>query len=208
MSLRAGVQKVIFAPLIRDQAGRLAFGETILDGARTYLGSPLGPMRGRDGNVHRGGRGKELPMISHLGAMISVTVGALFARRFKGETDTVGVTPSAKARFDRRVSRSIEPGRRRKTSPRPRRANNQYAYSTPIDASLRANSSIAPGLRRRRLSLDGTDLTACLEVMGGAVTAREQAVRPMVVARAAPLRSRRTRRRQIHDPKIKRQPRA
>src|SRR4051812_28709961 len=50
MNLRKGD---IFAPLIRDQAGRLAFGEPILDGIRTYLGSALGPMRGRDGNVHR-----------------------------------------------------------------------------------------------------------------------------------------------------------
>src|SRR3954465_6259775 len=44
----------IFAPLIRDAAGRLAFGETALDAVRTYMGSPLGPMRARDGNVHRG----------------------------------------------------------------------------------------------------------------------------------------------------------
>src|SRR5258706_9694771 len=35
----------IFAPLIRDGAGRLAFGEPMLDGVRTYLGSVLGPMR-------------------------------------------------------------------------------------------------------------------------------------------------------------------
>src|SRR6266581_8832271 len=75
----------VFAPLIRDQAGRLAFGESILDAVRTYLGSPLGPMRGRDGNVHRG-KPKEglLAMISHLGAMISVVNGALIARRFNG----------------------------------------------------------------------------------------------------------------------------
>src|SRR5208282_5914557 len=44
----------VFAPLIRDAAGRLAFGEPVLDAVRTYLGSALGPMRGRDGNVHRG----------------------------------------------------------------------------------------------------------------------------------------------------------
>src|SRR3954454_17191119 len=37
----------VFAPLIRDQAGRSAFGEPLLDVARTYLGSKLGPMRGR-----------------------------------------------------------------------------------------------------------------------------------------------------------------
>src|SRR6478736_1522413 len=58
----------VFAPLIRDAAGRLAFGEPIIDAVRTYLGSSLGPMRGRDGNVHRGSpQTGYLPMISHLG---------------------------------------------------------------------------------------------------------------------------------------------
>src|SRR4029077_10069586 len=81
----------VFAPLIRDAAGRLAFGETVLEAVRTYLGSPLGPMRGRDGNVHRG-RPKDcyLPMVSHLGAMLSVVNGVLMAHRFKGITGTVG----------------------------------------------------------------------------------------------------------------------
>src|SRR6478735_3239748 len=82
----------IFAPLIRDMAGRLAFNEPVIDAARTFLGSALGPMRGRDGNIHRG-RPKEglLAMISHLGAMISVVNGGLFARRMKGIRGTVGV---------------------------------------------------------------------------------------------------------------------
>src|SRR5262245_9925556 len=88
-SLRPGD---IFAPLIRDAAGRLAFGETVLDAVRTYFGSAQGTLRGRDGNVHRG-KPKEglMAMISHLGAMISVVNGALMARRFKGVMDTVGV---------------------------------------------------------------------------------------------------------------------
>src|ERR1700682_1206550 len=83
----------IFAPLIRDQAGRSAFGEPLVDVARTYLGSRQGPMRGRDGNIHRGKPlDGQLAMISHLGAMISVTVGALMAKRNKGEKDFVGLT--------------------------------------------------------------------------------------------------------------------
>ncbi len=58
----------VFGGLIRDQAGRMAFGEPILDSARTYLGSVEGPMRGRDGNIHRGRPRKGMPaMISHLG---------------------------------------------------------------------------------------------------------------------------------------------
>jgi pyruvate dehydrogenase E1 component alpha subunit/2-oxoisovalerate dehydrogenase E1 component alpha subunit len=77
--------------LIRDQAGRLAFGETLLDAARTYLDLRWARCAGRDGNVHRG-RPREgyLPMISHLGAMIAVVNGTLMARRFKGVTGTVG----------------------------------------------------------------------------------------------------------------------
>src|SRR5947209_20312355 len=82
----------VFAPLIRDQAGRSAFGEPLLDVTRTYLGSRQGPIRGRDGNIHRGRpQQNQLAMVSHLGAMISVTVGALMAKRFKGEKDFIGL---------------------------------------------------------------------------------------------------------------------
>src|SRR6187401_1463513 len=75
----------IFSPLIRDGAGRLAVGETVQEALRTCLGSSLGPMRGRDGNVHRGRpRDGYFTMISHLGATIAVVNGALMARRLKG----------------------------------------------------------------------------------------------------------------------------
>ena len=84
----------IFAPLIRDQAGRTAFGEKMLDCTRTYLGSVEGPMRGRDGNIHRGRPAEGMPaMISHLGSAISLVCGMLLARRIKGELDgAVGAT--------------------------------------------------------------------------------------------------------------------
>src|SRR3989442_1972297 len=88
----------IFAPLIRDQAGRSAFGEPLVDVARTYLGSRQGPMRGRDGNIHRGRPSEgQLAMISHLGAMISVTVGILLAKKFQGESGFVGLTTIVEA---------------------------------------------------------------------------------------------------------------
>jgi len=77
--------KDIYAPLIRDQAGRTAFGEDMLDCTRTYLGSVEGPMRGRDGNIHRGRPAEGMPaMISHLGAAIPVVGGMLLARRIRG----------------------------------------------------------------------------------------------------------------------------
>src|SRR5260370_25453856 len=50
-------------------------------------------MRGRDGNIHRGKPGDgQLAMISDLGAMVSATVGALMAKRFRGERNFVGLS--------------------------------------------------------------------------------------------------------------------
>src|SRR5213596_3150907 len=123
----------VFAPLIRDQAGRLAFGEPILDAVRTYLGSTLGPMRGRDGNVHRG-RPREgvLPMISHLGAMISVVNGMLFARRFKGMRGIAGAASIGDgATSTGSFHEAINQAAVEKLPLVLIVANNQYAYSTP-----------------------------------------------------------------------------
>ncbi|HXI50194.1 MAG TPA: thiamine pyrophosphate-dependent enzyme, partial [Candidatus Saccharimonadales bacterium] len=131
-SLRKGD---IYAPLIRDAAGRLAFGETILESVRTYLGSALGPMRGRDGNVHRG-RPKDglMAMISHLGAMISVVNGALMARRFKGVTDTVGAACVGEgATSTGSWHEALNQAAVEKLPLVLVVANNHYAYSTPAD---------------------------------------------------------------------------
>jgi len=88
------MEKDVFAPLIRDQAGRTAFGEDVLDVTRTYLGSAEGPMRGRDGNIHRGRPDKGyLAMISHLGTAVSMVAGMLMSKRIKGQLDgVVGAT--------------------------------------------------------------------------------------------------------------------
>jgi len=163
----------IFAPLIRDLAGRLAFGESILDAVRTYLGSPLGPMRGRDGNVHRG-RPKSglLVMISHLGAMISVVNGSLLAHRFNNIRGTVGATclgdgaTSTGAFHEALNQAAIE-----KLPLVLIVANNQYAYSTPTSRQFACDSLAdrATGYGIEGHSLDGTDLSACLETIGAAV---------------------------------------
>ncbi len=170
MALRAGD---IFAPLIRDQAGRFAFGESLLDCTRTYMGSRLGPMRGRDGNVHRG-RPREglLAMISHLGAMIPVVNGMLLARRFRGITGTVGATcigdggTSTGAWHEGLNQAAVE------------RlplvlvvANNQYAYSTPTSRQFACGDLVdrAAGYGVEGRSFDGTDLSTCLREVGAAV---------------------------------------
>ncbi|HYG33232.1 MAG TPA: thiamine pyrophosphate-dependent dehydrogenase E1 component subunit alpha [Clostridia bacterium] len=175
----------VFAPLIRDTAGRLAFGEPLIDAVRTYLGSTLGPMRARDGNVHRG-RPKEglIPMISHLGAMISVVNGVLFARRMKGITGVVGATcigdgaTSTGAFHEALNQAAVE-----KLPLVLVVANNQYAYSTPNDRQFACRSLLdkAAGYGVGGLSVDGTDLGACLRGLTEAVSRARAGEGPQLV---------------------------
>ncbi len=163
----------VFAPLIRDLAGRLAFGEPILDSVRNYLGSPMGPMRARDGNVHRG-RPLEglLPMISHLGATISLVNGCLMARKFKQHAGHVGAAcvgdgaTSTGAFHEALNQAAVE-----KLPLVLIVADNQYAYSTPTRLQFACRDLVdkAPGYGVTGHSVDGTNLDQCLRIVGGAI---------------------------------------
>lgn len=178
----------VFAPLIRDQAGRLAFGEPLIDSVRNYLGSALGPMRGRDGNVHRGRPLQgQLAMISHLGAMISVVSGALLARRMKGITGTVGAACIGEgATSTGAFHEAVNQAALEKLPLVIIVANNQYAYSTPSSRQFACQSLAdkAPGYGVESHVVDGTDLRACLKVVHDAVARARAGHGPqLVVAR-------------------------
>jgi pyruvate dehydrogenase E1 component alpha subunit/2-oxoisovalerate dehydrogenase E1 component alpha subunit len=170
MALRKGD---VFAPLIRDQAGRLAFGESLLDATRTYLGSRLGPMRGRDGNVHRGRpRDGYMAMISHLGAMISVVSGTLMARQAKGEKGSIGAVSlgeggTSTGSFHEALNQAAV----EKLPLVVVVTNNQYAYSTPVARQFAcehlADRAAGYGIEGHTLE-HGNDLAECLEVIGRA----------------------------------------
>src|SRR6266581_3188354 len=181
----------IFAPLIRDQAGRSAFGEPLVDVARTYLGSRQGPMRGRDGNIHRGlPLQGQLAMISHLGAMVSVTVGALMAKRFKGEKNFVGLACIGEGGMQTGAFHEGMNIAAVEQVPLVIVAtNNHYAYSTPNDREFACADLVdrAKGYGFEGYSIDGTDLNACLDVIGSAVK-RARAGRPPQLVVAAILR--------------------
>jgi len=175
----------IYAPLIRDQAGRLAFGDTILDTLRTYLGSSLGSMKGRDGNIHRG-RPREgyHAMISHLGAMVSTVCGGLLARRFRGEKGVVGGTSIGEGGTS---TGSFHEGMNlagiEKLPIVVVVANNQYAYSTPNTRQFACDDlmsrAVGYGVTGRRAV--GNDLFDCLTVMGEAVAAARGGEGPQLV---------------------------
>ena len=177
-----------FAPLIRDQAGRTAFGEPLIDCTRTYLGSVEGPMRGRDGNIHRGRPQVGMPaMISHLGAQVPLIAGMLFAKRLQGTlagrvgatcigdgaTSTGAFHEGLNVAAVERLPMVVVVG------------NNQFAYSTPNNRQFACHDLVekARGYGVGGFSVDGTDLLACASVIGEAVKrAREGGGPQMVVA--------------------------
>jgi pyruvate dehydrogenase E1 component alpha subunit/2-oxoisovalerate dehydrogenase E1 component alpha subunit len=184
MQLRMG--KDVYGPLIRDQAGRLAFGEPIIETLRTYLGAVTGPMRGRDGNIHRGRpRDGYMAMISHLGSLLSVVAGALFARRLKGTLgDSIGATSvgdgatSTGAFHEGMNLAAVE-----KLPLIVSIANNQYAYSTPNTRQYACENLVdrAKGYGVHGEHVDGTDLAACLTAFRSAAGRAKAGEGPQIV---------------------------
>ena len=175
----------IFAGLIRDQAGRMAFGEPLIDSARTYLGSVEGPMRGRDGNIHRGRPAKGMPaMISHLGAMISVVNGMLFARRARGRKDVVGgATIGDGGTSTGAFHEGLNQAAVEKLPLVVAVADNQFAYSTPTTSQYACEdlSERAAGYGVRGYRIDGTDLETCLETFAEAIERARRGEGPQMV---------------------------
>ena len=178
-------QDDVYGPLIRDQAGRLAFGEPLLDAARNYLGSVEGPMKARDGNVHRGNiREGITPMISHLGSHISVISGRLIGKRFHNQTNAVGGVcigdggTSTGAFHEALNQAAVE-----KLPLVIAVADNQFAYSTSTDRQFACKDLVdrAIGYGMEGYSIDGTDLSECLATFEKAVSKAREGHGPQLV---------------------------
>jgi len=178
----------IYGPLIRDLAGRLAFGEQPLEVVRTGLGKRTGLHRGREGNIHRGDLDRNvIPMISHLGAMVSVVSGWLIARRLRGVNGgelSIGMTSigdggMATGAFHEGLNlAAVE-----KLPLVLLVANNQLSYSTFNDRSFACKDlydrAIGYGVTGHRC--DGTDADDCLATITDAVARARRGEGPQMV---------------------------
>ncbi|MEO7724354.1 MAG: thiamine pyrophosphate-dependent dehydrogenase E1 component subunit alpha [Chthoniobacterales bacterium] len=175
----------VFGPLIRDQAGRAAAGEPLLNVTRTYLGSREGSMRGRDGNIHRGWpETGQIAMISHLGSLIPVVVGKLMAKRMKGEKDFVGLTTIGEGGMQTGATHEgMNIAAVEKVPFVLVASNNHFAYSTGNDRQFACAKLVdrAKAYGYEGHEIDGTKLADCLEVIGGAVERARKGGPPQLV---------------------------
>ena len=176
----------VLGPFIRDQAARLAFGEPVLDVFRTYFGSVLGPMRARDGNVHRGRPKEGMPaMISHIGSMMGVVAGMLFSRRLQGTLgDAVGaVTLGEGGTSTGAFHEGLNMAAVEKLPLVVAVTNNQFSYSTPNNRQFACKNLVdrAIGYGVEGYTVDGTDLAASLAVFRTAVQRAREGHGPQLI---------------------------
>ncbi len=175
----------VYNPFIREQAGRCAWGESVLESARCYLGSTSGCMRGRDGNIHWGKPAEGMPApISHLGAMVSVVAGMIMAKRMQGHSGMVGVlnigdgTTSVGATHEGCNVIAVE-----QLPIVIVVTNNQFAYSTPNSQEFACKSLTdrGRGYGFTTHECDGTDFVQTLTTMQRAITAARNGEGPQWV---------------------------
>ena len=176
--------KDVVSLLHRDFAAHLLFGATPRQLLCQYLANVESPTHGREGNVHHGDASRRrLPMISHLGKMLSLVVGGTWGARQNGEDvfglAAIGDGGSSTGEFHEAMNIAsvlkvpvlflIE--------------NNHYAFSTPTSAQYRcarlSDRAIAYGIRGR--TIDGTDVGGVYDAVFDAMESMQRDSMPVVI---------------------------
>jgi len=171
-------------PMHRDLGAHMSFGQRPMKLYAQYMGRAAGPTRGRDGNTHMSDKSRRIVgMISHLGSMIPVAVGAAIGARMQGKKVVsltfIGDGGASIGDFHEGLNFAavahapfvliVE--------------NNQYAYSTPIVAQYGAAKIIdrAPGYGIPGEVVDGNNIYAVYETVKKAVERAREGGGPTLI---------------------------
>ena len=182
MPLRGG--RDVVSILHRDFASHLLLGATPHQLICQYLANAESPTHGREGNVHHGDAAtRRLPMMSHLGKMLSLVVGGTWAARRREEEvfglAVIGDGGTSTGEFHEALNLAsvhrvpvlflIE--------------NNYYAFSTPITAQYRCRrlSDRAEGYGVSGITIDGTEPWEVYTAVCDALDAMEADPEPAII---------------------------
>jgi TPP-dependent pyruvate/acetoin dehydrogenase alpha subunit len=172
LPLRRGEQGDWLSPWIRDLGSYLVHGVPPWRIFAQFMGKAGSTTRGKDGNLHIGGREWNIPcQVSHMADMIPLTVGAALAYKQRDE-DRVAVTSFGDAATSRgdfheglNIAAVLE-------VPAVFIAeNNGWAYTTPISKQTKVTDLYkkALGYGIPAIEVDGNDVLAVYSAMGEAV---------------------------------------
>ena len=170
----------------RDFGGHLIWSGHLCDHLNQYFANAGSPTKAREGNIHHGDpSARSLPMISHLGAMLSNVAGAADSQRRLGKkavgfaifgdgsssTGDVHETLNLASLLSLPVVFIIE--------------NNRYAYSTPVSEQFAAGTELwrrAAGYGIEGFALDATgDVAAITRTLGAAIAKVRASSRPVLI---------------------------
>ncbi len=170
----------------RGLGGHLIWSGHLVDHLNQYFANAASPTRAREGNIHHGDpTNRSWPMISHLGAMMSVVAGGTDAQRRQGKpavgfaffgdgsssTGDVHETMNLAALLSLPVIFVIE--------------NNGYAYSTPTCEQFAAGTELwkrAAGYGIESFVLDCTgDLADITRTFADAIEKVRRTSRPLLI---------------------------
>jgi 2-oxoisovalerate dehydrogenase E1 component len=168
----------------RGLGGHLVWSGHLGDHLCQYFANSGSPTKAREGNIHHGDpANRSLPMISHLGIMLSNVVGGTDSQRRLGKpavgfgffgdgsssTGDVHESLNLAAVLSAPVIFVIE--------------NNQYAYSTPICEQFASSTLFerARGYGIEGFAMDCGDPVHVLKTLGDAITRVRQTGKPLVI---------------------------
>jgi len=170
----------------RDLAGHIVWSGHLCDHLNQYLANSASPTQAREGNIHHGDPAhRSLPMISHLGSMLSHVAGLTDAQRRAGHpavglalfgdggssTGDIHETLNLAALLSLPIVFVIE--------------NNAYAYSTPTREQFPASVELwrrAAGYGIEGLRVDVTgDPVAATQTFAAALERARAEVRPILI---------------------------
>jgi pyruvate dehydrogenase E1 component alpha subunit len=154
----------VVAPLNREQACHYARGVPVAAVLGHFLGKANGPTRGRDGNMHFGYPQRGVfPLVSMLGDLVPVTVGAAYAFKRRGERRVAMTFFGDGAMSTGDVHEGLNLAGVLHVPSVFVIQNNRYAYSTPTEKQM-VNTTIAEriegGWSIPCVRVDGTDAVA------------------------------------------------
>ncbi len=169
----------------RDLGGHLIWSGHLCEHLNQYFANAGSPTKGREGNIHHGDpANRSLPMISHLGVMLSNVAGTTDSQRRQGRaavgftffgdgassTGDIHETMNLASLLSLPVVFVIE--------------NNGYAYSTPICEQFAAGSELwkrAAGYGMEGVVVDATDVEGCTRTLASVIDKVRATSRPMLV---------------------------
>ncbi len=169
----------------RGLGGHMVWSDHLCAQLNQYLANAESPTLGREGNIHHGDpKNRSLPMISHLGAMVSNVLGATDSQRRLGRpavgfaffgdgsssTGDIHESLNLASLLSLPVLFVIE--------------NNRYAYSTPLEEQFAPGTELwrrAAGYQIEATSIDCADTATTLQTLSQAIERVRTTGRPYLI---------------------------